>query len=575
MSAVADAFRVVTRRVDGAAEARLVAAGVAPLLARVYAARGIASVAQIDRGLEHLLSPDTLTNAREAARRLVLAIDNQEKILVIADYDCDGATACAVAVRGLRLMGATVEYLVPNRFETGYGLTPEIVQIASERFQPSLIVTVDNGIASVAGAAHAAALGIDVLITDHHLPGPLLPRAVCIVNPNQDGCGFESKHLAGVGVMFYVLLALRAELRARSRFTESTQPRLDRLLDLVALGTVADVVRLDANNRVIVAEGLRRMRQGRMQPGIAALFRIAGCDARLARASDLGFLIAPRLNAAGRLADMSLGIACLITDDEDEASEMALRLSRINDERRAIEARMQAEALEALEALEKTDAFTGRNVICIADERWHQGVVGILAGRMKDRYHRPTIVFAPLDKDRLRGSGRSIEGIHLRDVLDAVSKRNPSLIQQFGGHAMAAGLTIARGQLSAFQAAFEDAVLKVMEPAFLARILEVDGSLNGIEISVGLVRALEAGVWGQGFAAPQFRDRFKVTSQRILKERHSRLLLETGDGLELEAIWFNRTLPLPAEADLVYRVACDSYNGRERLQVVISHLIEN
>jgi len=565
----------VTRRVDGAAEARLVAGGISPLLARIYAARGIASVAQIDRGLDQLLIPDSLTHARDAARRLAAAIDGEEKILIIADYDCDGATACAVAVRGLRAMGAVVDYLVPNRFETGYGLTPEIVQIAYDRFAPHLIVTVDNGIASVAGAAHAAALGIDLLITDHHLPGPTLPKAAVIVNPNQDGCNFASKHLAGVGVMFYVLLALRAELRERGRFERRPQPRLDNLLDLVALGTVADVVRLDPNNRVMVAEGLRRMRQGRMQPGIAALFRVAGCDARTARASDLGFLIAPRLNAAGRLADMSLGIACLVTDDEDEARAIALRLSRINDERRAIEAQMQSEALVALEPIENDDTLATQSAICIANDGWHQGVVGILAGRLKDRYHRPTIVFAPVDGERFRGSGRSIEGVHLRDVLDAVSKRDPGLILQFGGHAMAAGLTIARARLDAFKAAFEDSVFKVMEPAFLARVLEVDGSLKGITLSVALVRDLESAVWGHGFAQPQFRDRFKVTSQRILKERHSRLLLVSEDGNEMEAIWFNRTATLPAEAELVYRVSCDSYNGRDRLQMVIAHLVEN
>jgi single-stranded-DNA-specific exonuclease len=567
-------LRVITRRIDGAAEARLIGAGVDPLLARIYAGRGIASMAQIARGVDALLHPDSLSHASDAARRLALAIEREEPILVIADYDCDGATACAVAVRGLRQLGAKVDFLVPNRFETGYGLTPEIVDIASARFAPKLIVTVDNGIASVAGAAHAAALGIDVVITDHHLPGPVLPRAVSIVNPNQEGCTFASKHLAGVGVMFYVLLALRARLRDEGRFFDRPEPRLDRLLDLVALGTVADVVRLDANNRVLVSEGLRRIRAQRMQPGVAALFRAAGCDARSARTSDLGFFIAPRLNAAGRLSDMSLGISCLITDDEDEANAMARRLSSINDERRAIEAQMQDEALAALEALGSVDRLAQKNAICIADERWHQGVVGILAGRLKERFNRPTLVFAPGKSDTLKGSGRSIEGIHLRDVLDAVSKRDPTLILQFGGHAMAAGLTIARARFDAFGAAFEDCVLRVMEPAFLARKLEVDGSLKGMALSCPLVREMQLGVWGQGFAAPQFVDRFRITSQRILKDRHSRLTLDFGEGEPLDAIWFNHAESLPSEATLVYRLECDSYNGRERLQVVVEHMIE-
>ena len=366
-------MKVIQRRVDHAAEARLLSAGFAPLLARLYAARGVESPAQLDYRLERLLDPSSLTNAASAAATLADAIEAGAQILVIADYDCDGASACAVAVRGLRALGAEVNYLVPNRFETGYGLTPEIVGIAAERFAPDLIVTVDNGIASVAGAARAAQLGIELIITDHHLPGAVLPHAAAIVNPNQQGCGFSSKNLAGVGVMFYVLLALRAELRERQHFDQRSQPRLDVLLDLVALGTVADVVRLDGNNRLLVAEGLKRMRDGRMQAGVAALFRIAGREPRTASARDLGFAIGPRINAAGRLADMSLGIACLITDDRDEASGLAARLSAINDERRVIGAEMEQAALSALANLELDSALASKSAICVFDAELASG----------------------------------------------------------------------------------------------------------------------------------------------------------------------------------------------------------
>ncbi len=568
-------MRVVQRRVDQAAEARLLAAGFAPLLARLYASRGVESPGQLDYRLERLLDPASLTNAASAAGVLADAIEAGAQILVIADYDCDGASACAVAVRGLKALGAEVNYLVPNRFETGYGLTPEIVDIAAERFAPDLIVTVDNGIASVAGATRAEELGIELIITDHHLPGPQLPHAAAIVNPNQPGCGFMSKHLAGVGVMFYVLLALRAELRARQHFDQRSQPRLDVLLDLVALGTVADVVRLDGNNRLLVAEGLKRIREGRIQAGVAALFRIAAREPRSASARDLGFAIGPRINAAGRLADMSLGIACLVTDDRDEAAGLAARLSAINDERRVIGAEMEERALSALASLELDSALAEKSAICVFDPSWHQGVVGILAGRLKERFHRPTVAFAPVDGGRWRGSGRSIEGVHLRDVLDLLVKRDPHLVLQFGGHAMAAGLTIEQAALPAFSGALERAVSHFMEPALMQRVIETDGSLAHMPLSVQLVAELDAAVWGQGFAAPQFCDDFAVVSQRILKDKHTKLQLRLLPGqLVFDAIWFNQVASLGAKARLVYRLAADSYNGVSRIQLMIAHQVD-
>jgi single-stranded-DNA-specific exonuclease len=565
-------LKVVQRRVDEKAEARLLAAGIAPLLARLYASRGVESAGQLDYRLERLLEPSSLTHAASAAATLADAIEAGAQILIIADYDCDGASACAVAVRGLKALGADVNYLVPNRFETGYGLTPEIVDIAAERFSPDLIVTVDNGIASVAGAARAEELGIELIITDHHLPGAQLPHAAAIVNPNQHGCGFMSKNLAGVGVMFYVLLALRAELRVRQHFDQRSQPRLDVLLDLVALGTVADVVRLDGNNRLLVAEGLKRMREGRMQEGVAALFRIAGREPRSASARDLGFAIGPRINAAGRLADMSLGIACLLSDDRDEANGLAARLSAINDERRVIGAEMEQAALGALANLELDSALASKSAICVFDQSWHQGVVGILAGRLKERFHRPTVAFAPVDGDRWRGSGRSIEGVHLRDVLDLLAKRDPHLVLQFGGHAMAAGLTIEAAALPAFAGALERSVSHFMEPALMQRVIETDGSLAGMPLSVQLVAELDAAVWGQGFAAPQFCDEFAVLSQRVLKEKHTKLQLRLLPGqLVFDAIWFNQVATLGPTTRLVYRLAADSYNGISRIQLVIAH----
>ncbi len=561
--------RLLVRDFDPAAAQRLAAAGLPAPLARVLAARGVSSEADLALALEGLVQPGALAHIDEAAILLADAIEAQAQILIVADYDCDGATACAVGLRGLRMLGgddAQVDYLVPNRFEYGYGLTPEIVELASQR-TPDLLITVDNGIASVEGVARANELGMAVLVTDHHLPGPVLPAAACIVNPNQPGCGFPSKHLAGVGVMFYVLLALRAELRARGRFDLGNQPRLDALLDLVALGTVADVVRLDRNNRVLVAQGLQRIRSGRLHAGIAALFQVAGRDARTAQARDLGFALGPRINAAGRLTDMTVGIECLTTDSFDRALELARQLDQLNRERREIESDMQ---IDALAALDDADLDT-RRTICLYNESWHQGVVGLVASRVKEKFHRPTIAFARAGEAELRGSGRSIEGVHLRDTLDLVTKRVPDLVTRFGGHAMAAGLSLRAEGYEGFTAAFEDATRDSSDQALFARTVATDGPLAARDISLALVNAIDAHVWGQGFLPPLFDNEFDVLDQRLLKDRHLKLTLEL-DGRRFGAIFFRHTELLPKRVRLAWRPMLDEYQGARRVQLLIEHV---
>jgi single-stranded-DNA-specific exonuclease len=510
-------------------------------------------------------APRELAHVADAANLLADAIETRRHMTVVADYDCDGATACAVAIRGLRSLGASVDYVVPNRFEFGYGLTPEIVDLAANRSpRPELLITVDNGIASVDGVERAAQLGIAVLITDHHLPGERLPAAAAIVNPNQRGCGFPSKHLAGVGVMFYVLTALRAELRKRGRFSAETQPRLDSLLDLVALGTVADLVRLDHNNRILVAAGLRRVQTGRTQPGIAALFQIAGRSTRTAQADDFGFAVGPRINAAGRLEDMTIGIECLLTDDADRALELAGRLEQLNRERRAIEAEMNLDAFAELEA-EYDDE---RRTICLFNTSWHQGVVGLVASRVKERFHRPTIAFAAADELNLRGSGRSIEGVHLRDTLDLVTKAAPALIEKFGGHAMAAGLTLKRSALETFAQAFEAAARSSADAQLFARTLATDGALAPRDVTLGLIEAIERQIWGQGFPPPLFANEFDVLDQRLLGDQHLKLVLDLA-GKRFDAIWFRRTENLPARARLAYRPVVDEFQGLRRISLLI------
>lgn len=559
--------RIVTRPAPAADTAALTRAGLHPILARLYAARGVQSPEEIETEFARLVPPAQLKGCEDAAVLLADAIAAQRRMLVIADYDCDGATACAVAVRGLGLLGARIDYLVPNRFEYGYGLTPEIVALAAER-KPDMLITVDNGIASVAGVEAANARGIDVLVTDHHLPGATLPDARAIVNPNQPGCTFPSKNLAGVGVMFYVLLALRAELRRRGAFAAGQpEPRLDGLLDLVALGTVADVVRLDGNNRVLVAQGLQRIRRGRMQPGVAALFRAAARDARQASGFDLGFGLGPRLNAAGRLADMSLGIECLITDDAERAAALAQQLDAMNRERREIEAGMQERALADLAAFDPADASS----ITLFQPEWHQGVIGILAGRLKEKFHRPAFTFAPdTTGTKVKGSGRSIAGFHLRDALDLISKREPDLLLAFGGHAMAAGVTLAADQVPRFAAAFEAVAREMLSDDALARVVETDGDLDDTYFTPQFVELLYGAVWGQGFPAPVFSGEFEVASQALVKDKHLKLQLLRGRQ-RYQAIWFNHTELLPARATLAYRLAADSWNGVTRVQLIVEH----
>lgn len=542
----------------------LIARGYSPLLARLYAARGIEQSQELEAGLAALLPFSSMKNIEAMACRLADAIAAEEKILVVADYDADGATACAVAIKGLSSMGAVVDFLVPNRFEYGYGLTPEIVTLAAER-QPDIILTVDNGIASVEGVETAKKLGIETLVTDHHLPGNQLPDAL-IVNPNQPGCPFASKNLAGVGVMFYVLMALRAELRLRGRFSQQPEPKLGTLLDLVALGTVADVVRLDQNNRILVGNGLKRMRAGHMSAGVSALFRVAGRAAYKATTFDLGFTLGPRLNAAGRLDDMSVGIACLLASSEQPAMTLAQQLDQLNRERRGIEAGMREEALAALSGIDPESRYS----LTLFREDWHQGVVGIVASRLKERFHRPAIVFAPADNGETRGSGRSIAGFHLRDALDLVYKRHPGLILKFGGHAMAAGLTVLQQQLPQFEQAFEQVARELLDEKQLTRTIETDGALDAREISLPLAEELSAEVWGQGFPPPTFNNRFAVVKQRLVGEKHLKLRL-ASQGREFDAMLFNQIDWLPDEIDAVYQLVANEWQGRKELQIYIDH----
>ncbi len=558
--------RIVTRNYPFRTAEMLRQQGIHPVLARLYAARGLADVRELSSELHALIAPSGLRHIDAAAVFLADAIAAQKKLVIVADYDCDGATACAVALRGLRALGANVDYIVPNRFEYGYGLTPEIVALTVKEKSPDIIVTVDNGIASIDGVAEANRLGIQVVVTDHHLPADTLPQAAVIVNPNQPACGFPSKNLAGVGVMFYVLLALRAELRKRGVFDAQTQPKLDALLDLVALGTVADVVKLDANNRILVAQGLKRMRAGRVQPGIAALFRAAGRESRRATPFDLGFALGPRLNAAGRLADMSLGIECLTTDDEGRAWAIAQQLDAINRERRDIEADMQDTALALLDSYNPQDKTT----ISVFDESWHQGVIGIVASRLKDKFYRPTITFAPGGDGLIKGSGRSIAGFHLRDALDLVSKHAPTLIEKFGGHAMAAGLTIRADAFDAFARAFETVGRDWLSINQLERVIETDGPLEDAYFTTQFIELMDSQVWGQGFAPPVFCDEFRVLNQRVLKEKHLKLMLEKN-GQRYDAIWFGHAEALPERAMVAYRLDANEFNGVTRVQLMVEH----
>ena len=567
-------MKIIARDVPPRTAWSLEQAGVHPLLARLFAARGVRSADELDDSASKLLPPQTLRGTQEAAVLLADAIAQGQRICIVADYDCDGATACATGLRGLRMLGARPEqlsYVVPDRALHGYGLTPPIVDLVKAQ-QADVLVTVDNGMASHEAVTRARALGMRVIITDHHLPVVLddgqvsLPDADVIVNPNQPGCEFASKALVGVGVMFYVLLALRAELRQRGVFDAATQPRIDNLLDLVALGTIADVGRLDANNRRLVGLGLKRIRAGRMQPGIAALFTAAGRDPAKASSQDFGFSLGPRINAAGRLAEMGLGIECLITDDPVRAQALAQQLDGINRERRELEAGMREQAEMMLESVLPEGEPPA--ALAIFDPEFHEGVVGIVASRLKDRLHRPTFVFALGQDGLLKGSGRSIAGFHLRDALDLIGKRHPGLLRTFGGHAMAAGCTIAEEDFDTFEAALVRVAHDDLDPTLLLRQLSTDGPLDAQWFTAETVSQLDSAVWGPGFEAPVFSDEAEVLTQRLVGERHLKLSLRV-QGQVRDGIWFGRTEPLPSKAQLAFRIDLNEFQGRQRVQLIV------
>ena len=554
-------------------------AGIHPLLAQLYAARGVKTPDELDEGLTRLLSPATLLGAKEAAVLLANAIAANQHICIVADYDCDGATACAVGLRGLKLLGAKkVSYLVPDRVVDGYGLTAPIADRV-RALGADVLVTVDNGIASFDGVARAKALGMQVVVTDHHLPALMnnadgtigLPNADVIVNPNQPGCDFESKSMAGVGVMFYVLLALRAELRERGVFTLQNQPKVDVLLPLVALGTVADVVKLDANNRRLVAQGLKRIRSGHLPAGIASLFIAAGRKANVATTFDFGFALGPRINAAGRLADMTLGIECLLTDDAGRADELAKTLDGINRERREIEADMREQAQLAADAMIDMDDEPPP-AIAIYEPSFHEGVVGIVASRIKDKLHRPTFVFAASQAEgkshEIKGSGRSIAGFHLRDALDLVAKRQPDVLLKFGGHAMAAGCTIEEKNFELFEHTLQQVAREWLDAATLTRRIDTDGPLAAEFRRTDMVDTLHKEVWGQGFAAPTFSEEVEVVSQRLVGEKHLALKLK-HQGQPVDGIWFGHTELLPARVTLAFRLDADEWQGVRRVRFLV------
>lgn len=558
--------RFITRDYSPAIVGHLMDEGFSEPLARVLAARGIESADDLKPDWRAMLPPLSLMGTTAAARILADAIEAGKRIMVIADYDCDGATACAVALLGLREMGATVDYLVPDRFVYGYGLTPEIVELAASK-QADLILTVDNGMASIDGVEKAKALGIEVIITDHHLPAEKLPAAACIVNPNTPGCDFPSKNLAGVGVMFYVLMALRAEFRSRGRFDAANQPRLDALVDLVALGTVADVVKLDRNNRILVQQGLAKVRRGHTHPGLKALFEIAGRPSAQARVRDFGFVIAPRINAAGRLDLMTAGIECLISRTDDKAQHYAKILDDYNRQRRELELDMQWDAAMLLNKID----VTKRHTLALFEPTWHQGIVGLVASRVKESKHRPTIAFANAADGEMKGSGRSIEGVHLRDMLDLVTKKAPGIIKKFGGHAMAAGLTIDAHHFEDFSRAFESVVTENCDEEVFERHVYVDGDLAARDITPALVEAINGQIWGQGFLPPLFANEFKVLHQTVLKGGHLKLMLEM-QGARFSGIFFRRSAQVPDVARLAYRPEINEWMGQKSIQLVIEQV---
>ncbi len=537
-----------------------------PLIAQLYAQRGVKGQEELIDSLKDLPHWSLLKGINEASQSLVNAIKQQQQIIIVADYDADGATACAVAIRALRSFGAKVDYVVPNRLTMGYGLTPEVVDLAREK-NADVLITVDNGIASLSGVDYANQLGLAVIITDHHLPGDTLPNAVAIVNPNQPLCTFPSKALAGVGVIFYVMLAVRHELKVSGLINDQSQPNLAQLLDLVALGSVADLAPLDSTNRLLIHEGLKRIRQGSMQPGIRALLQIAGKNPQRVQSSDLGFALGPRVNAAGRMDDMTIGIECLITQRPDYALLLAEQLNNFNQDRKQVEEEMQQTAFDQLELMDIADQYT----IALYNNEWHPGVVGLVASRLKEKYHRPVFAFANnTEEHTIRGSGRSISGFHLRDALDIISKRYPSMIERFGGHAAAAGVSIYKDQFSEFCIAFEESARLMLNEDSLTQTVFYDAELRAEQITLALAQDCEEKVWGQGFPPPLFLGEFDLLEQRLVGEKHSKLVLSMGN-VRYQGIYFNYSDPLPSHLKLLFRISNNEWNGRSQLQLEISH----
>jgi single-stranded-DNA-specific exonuclease len=555
---------------------------VSPLLARIYASRGLNDSEHLGRSLQTLQTGRDMLGLDAAVSRLITALEQDQHILIVGDFDCDGATSTAVGILGLGMMGANrVSYLVPNRFEYGYGLSPEIVKVAAEQ-KPDLIITVDNGISSVEGVAQANSLGIDVVVTDHHLPGDKLPDACAIVNPNQPDCRFSEKSTCGVGVIFYVMTALRRALDEQNWFENRglAKPNLGSLLDLVALGTVADVVPLEQNNRTLVYQGVQRIRSGKARPGILSLIDISGRQRSRLTATDLGFALAPRLNAAGRLDDMSIGIECLLAKDEERARQLAVQLDTLNQERRGIEQEMQQQANTLLDELQLDAEGELPFGLCLYDADWHQGVIGILASRIKEKVNRPVVAFAVGDEGELKGSARSVNGFHIRDGLDAVAAKHPQLLKKFGGHAMAAGMTIAAENLGLFQQAFDEAVRRQLTAEQLQHAVLTDGELSGSEMTMETAELLrESGPWGHQFPEPLFDGEFSLLQQRIVGQRHLKLvLMEPDSGVAIDAIHFNADTDLWPDDTVqrvraVFRLDVNEFRGQRSLQLMIDHLL--
>ncbi|AFZ82756.1 single-stranded-DNA-specific exonuclease RecJ [Candidatus Kinetoplastidibacterium crithidiae] len=564
-------YKIYTRKIHKENYDLLLKNGINPLLAKLFSSRGVTEPSQVQYIWSNLINPNNLSQIEKATNYLLESIIRKKRILIVADYDCDGATACALAVRALKKMGAIVNFIVPNRFNNNYGLSVDIIKQAYEQAmeKPDLIITVDNGISSIEGVEYARQMGIDVIVTDHHLPGKTLPKALAIINPNQSGCNFPSKNLAGVGVIFYLMIALRSKMRIRGIYKENEGPKLNELVDLVALGTVADLVKLDLNNRILVTQGLKRIQANKTIVGIQALFNVSNKKINIANSNDLGFFIAPKINAAGRLSDMSIGIRCLITDNYEEALDIAQKLNDINNERKKIEEESNLQAISEIDNYESESS----NSICIYKENWNHGIVGLIASKLKEKYWKPTIAFAPSKNNELRGSGRSITGINIKEILDIISKKF-NIIQQFGGHAMAAGLTITKNNYMNFKSAFEETTKNIIGNNDIRQLLETDGSLDIKYANTEFANLLNQQVWGSGFDEPLFIDQFEIISQKTLKNKHLKLVLQR-EKLLFDGIYFNHQIVEYKNIKAIYRIENNLWNDKTSLQLIIRLIIPN